>query len=66
MPPLRTRVTDFAYQELRRQGLPIFRTVMVERAAYKEMFLTGVPPAPASGAGHEIATLTGKWKSLST
>src|SRR5579883_631561 len=25
MPALRTRVTDFAYQELARQGLPIFR-----------------------------------------
>src|SRR5262249_632903 len=28
MPSLRTRVTDFAYQELARHGLPIFRTVM--------------------------------------
>jgi chromosome partitioning protein len=57
MPALRTRVTDFAYQELARQGLPIFRTVMVERVAYKEMFLTGLPPDPTSGAGTEIAAL---------
>ena len=57
MPALRTRVTDFAYQELARQGLPIFRTVMVERVAYREMFLTGLPPDPTSGAGAEIAAL---------
>ena len=58
MPALRTRVTDFAYQELARHGLPIFRTVMVERVAYKEMFLTGAPPDPTSGAGLEVAALT--------
>jgi chromosome partitioning protein len=57
MPALRTRVTDFAYQELARHGLPIFRTVMVERVAYKEMFLTGAPPDPTSGAGLEVAAL---------
>jgi chromosome partitioning protein len=57
MPSLRTRVTDFAYQELSRHGLPIFRTVMVERVAYKEMFLTGQPPEPTGGAGTEIAAL---------
>ncbi len=57
MPALRTRVTDFAYQELARQSLPIFRTVMVERVAYREMFLTGFPPDPTSGAGTEIAAL---------
>jgi chromosome partitioning protein len=57
MPSLRTRVTDFAYQELARHGLPVFRTTMVERVAYKEMFLTGQPPGPASGAGFEIASL---------
>ena len=57
MPALRTRVTDFAYQELARQSLPIFRTVMVERVAYREMFLTGFPPDPTSGAGAEIAAL---------
>ncbi len=59
MPSLRTRVTDFAYQELARLGLPIFRTIMVERVAYKEMFLTGLPPAASEsgGAGAEIAAL---------
>jgi len=60
MSPLRTRVTEFAYQELARHGLPVFRTVMVERVAYKEMFLTGTPPtaSEAGGAGAEIAALT--------
>ena len=61
MSPLRTRVTDFVYQELARHKLPIFRTVLVERVAYKEMFLTGVPPSAtdkgrgrgrSSGAGN--------------
>jgi len=57
MSPLRTRVTDFAYQELARHGFPIFRSVMVERVAYREMFLTGQPPEPTGGAGIEIAAL---------
>ena len=57
MPSLRTRVTDFAYQEVARHALPVFRTVMVERVAYKEMFLTGTPPDPTSGAGLEVAAL---------
>jgi chromosome partitioning protein len=59
MYPLRTRVTEFVYQELARHGLPIFRTVLVERAAYREMFLTGTPPSAsdAGGAGAEIGAL---------
>ena len=58
MSALRTRVTDFAYQELERHGLPVFRTVMGERTAYREMFLTGVPPAPSDkGAGAEVGAL---------
>ena len=58
--PLRTRVTDFAYAELARHGLPTFRTALVERAAYREMFLNGRPPSftePTRGAGVEIAAL---------
>jgi chromosome partitioning protein len=60
MTPLRTRVNDFAHRELARHGLLVFRTVMVERVAYKEMFLTGVPPSSSdlTGAGGEIAALT--------
>lgn len=66
MSPLRTRVTDFVYQELARHGLPIFRTVMVERVAYKEMFLTGIPPAPSDkgGAGAEVAALAGEMEEI--
>jgi len=64
MPSLRTRVTDFAYQELARHGLPLFRTVMVERVAYKEMFLTGSPPDPESGAGAEIEALTSEMEAI--
>jgi chromosome partitioning protein len=58
--PLRTRVTDFAYAELARLGLPLFRTALVERSAYREMFLNGQPPTvtePGKGAGMEITTL---------
>jgi chromosome partitioning protein len=58
--PLRTRVTDFVYHEMARHGLPIFRTTLVERAAYREMFLTGTPPTvteKAGGAGAEITAL---------
>ena len=63
MYPLRTRVTEFVYQELARLGLPIFGTVLVERAAYREMFLTGTPPSAsdAGGAGAEIGALV-RWQ----
>ena len=58
--PLRTRVTDFAYAELARLGLPLFRTALVERSAYREMFLNGTPPTvteAGKGAGLEITAL---------
>ena len=58
--PLRTRVTDFAYAELARLGLPLFRTALVERSAYREMFLNGQPPTvteAGKGAGLEIQNL---------
>lgn len=66
MSPLRTRVTDFVYQELARHKLPIFRTVLVERVAYKEMFLTGVPPAASDkgGAGAEVAALASEMEAI--
>src|SRR5262245_48511806 len=59
MHPFRTRVTEFAYSELARHGLPSFRTVMTERVAYREMFLTGAPPSAldTSGAGGEMGAL---------
>ena len=58
--PLRSRVTDFAYAELARLGLPLFRTALVERSAYREMFLNGQPPTiteTGKGAGLEVANL---------
>lgn len=58
--PLRMRVTDYAYAEMARLGLPLFRTALVERSAYREMFLTGRPPTeaePGKGAGLEIEQL---------
>lgn len=62
--PLRSRVTDFAYQEMERHGLPMFRTALVERSAYREMFLNGQPPTQGEdgkgagkGAGAEVQAL---------
>jgi chromosome partitioning protein len=65
--PLRMRVTDYAYDEMARHGLPLFRTALVERSAYKEMFLTGRPPSvaePGKGAGQEISQLIDEILSL--
>lgn len=65
--PLRTRVTDYAYQELERKGLPLFRTALVERSAYREMFLNGRPPTvtePGKGAGAEIAALLSEIRAI--
>ncbi|MCZ7593718.1 MAG: ParA family protein [Hyphomicrobium sp.] len=58
--PLRTRVADFAYAELARLGVPLFRTALVERSAYREMFLNGQPPTlteTGKGAGAEVLSL---------
>jgi chromosome partitioning protein len=65
--PLRTRVTDFAYAELARLGLPLFRTALVERSAYREMFLNGQPPTvsePDKGAGLEVKSLLAEIKAI--
>lgn len=65
--PLRTRVTDFAYAELARLGLPLFRTALVERSAYREMFLNGQPPTVSEagkGAGLEITNLIEEIKAI--
>ncbi len=64
---LRTRVTDYAYAQLEKLGLPLFRTGLVERAAYREMFLTGEPPTvstPDKGAGLEIRQLVDEIKTV--
>jgi chromosome partitioning protein len=58
--PLRTRFADHAFNELERLKMPCFRTSLVERSAYREMFLSGEPPAlgeKGKGAGKEIDDL---------
>lgn len=65
--PLRSRVTDYAYAELERRGLPIFRTTLVERSAYREMFLNGQPPTmtePDKGAGLEVQSLLSEMRGI--
>jgi len=65
--PLRTRVTDFAYRELARLGLPLFRTALVERSAYREMFLNGQPPTvieAGKGAGLEVTALLAEIRAI--
>lgn len=65
--PLRTRVTDYAYAELERHGLPLFRTALVERSAYREMFLTGQPPTLSNsekGAGAEVRSLLAEIRAI--
>ena len=58
--PLPTRVTAFAHTEIQRHKIRKFRTSLVERAAYREMFLTGKAPTdavPSGKAAKEIAEL---------
>jgi chromosome partitioning protein len=65
--PLRMRVTDYAYAEMARLGLPLFRTALIERSAYREMFLTGRPPTqsePGKGAGLEIDSLVTEMRAV--
>lgn len=65
--PLRTRVTDYAYAEMERHGLPMFRTALVERSAYREMFLNGQPPTlieKGKGAGLEIENLVAEIRGI--
>ncbi len=58
--PLPTRVTLFAHREIKRHGLARFTTGLVERAIYREMFLTGKAPSvaePKGKAAKEIQAL---------
>lgn len=58
--PLRTRLDQFIEEELAREGIARFATVLVDRISYKEMFLNGMPPhrkEPDRGAGLELAAL---------
>ena len=49
--PLPTRVATFAHREIGRHRLERFKTGLVERSAYREMFLTGKAPADAAPNG---------------
>lgn len=61
MHPLKNRVSSFVYADLAKNMMPTFKTVLVERTAYREMFLNGEAPtyrdAGKSAAGLEIASL---------
>ena len=65
--PLPTRVTGFAHDEIARHGLERFRTGLVERAQYREMFLTGRAPSiadPKGKAATEIAALADEIRAI--
>lgn len=69
MYPLKTHVSEFAFEELRKLGMPTFRSVIVERTAYREMFLNGEPPTKrerTKGAGLEIAALLDEIQQIQT
>ena len=58
--PLRTKLDQFIEEELVREGIARFGTSLVDRIAYKEMFLNGVPAhrkEPDRGAGAELTAL---------
>lgn len=60
MSPLKTRVADYATEQLAQKKMPCFKTALVERVAYREMFLTGELPTlgeKGRGAGAEIDSL---------
>jgi chromosome partitioning protein len=47
--------------------LPLFRTALVERSAYREMFLNGQPPTvteAGKGAGLEIQNLLAEIRAI--
>jgi len=65
--PLPTRVTGFAHDEIARHGLKRFRAGLIERAQYREMFLTGEAPNiadPAGKAAGEIAALADEIRAI--
>lgn len=58
--PLRTRLDQFIEDELNREAIARFDTVLVDRISYKEMFLNGIPPhqkEQGRGAGLELSAL---------
>jgi len=58
--PLRTKLDQFIEEELAREKIARFETILVDRISYKEMFLNGVPAHVKErerGAGAELAAL---------
>ena len=58
--PLRTKLDQFIEEELAREKIARFAVQLVDRIAYKEMFLNGIPAhakEPDRGAGAELAML---------
>lgn len=65
--PLRTRLDRFVEGELDRSGLARFATPLVDRIAYKEMFLDAVAPHAKEtdrGAGPELAALLDEMQAM--
>ena len=62
--PLPTRVTLFAHREIKRHGLARFKTGLVERAVYREMFLTGKAPSVADPNGKAAREIDGLWEEI--
>jgi len=65
--PLPTRVTLFAHREIKRHNMDRFTTGLVERSAYREMFLTGNAPTaaePKGKAAREIEALADEIRSI--
>jgi chromosome partitioning protein len=65
--PLPTRVTLFAHREIARHDMASFRTGLVERAQYREMFLTGKAPTlaePKGKAAREIDALVAEIEAI--
>lgn len=65
--PLPTRVTMFAHREIARHKMLRFATGLVERAQYREMFLTGKAPTlaePNGKAAREIIALCDEIEAL--
>lgn len=60
MPVLATRAGRHAREQIEREGLPIFRTELLERTAFREMSFHGQSPSeiePASNAAENVRAL---------
>ncbi|MEO1207648.1 MAG: ParA family protein [Pseudomonadota bacterium] len=58
--PLGSKVDRFIMDQAAEKGVKRFDTMWIDRVAYREMFLNGVPPhkrEPGKGAGLEVAAV---------